>query len=158
MQIDMEGDTVHMKPEGKMEELMMKLDPKLYGKYATNEKWRTVLYVELEKALYGTLQAELLFWRNLTSSLQEWTFEINPYDWCVTNKTVDGKHMTVVWHVYDLNISHKNGDTVDALINKLSERYGKEADLTIHRGKVHTYLGMKLDYCKQGKVKIDMMN
>ena len=66
--------------------------------------------------------------------------------------------MTVVWHVYDLNISHKNGDTVDALINKLSERYGKEADLTIHRGKVHTYLGMKLDYCKQGKVKIDMMN
>ena len=46
----------------------------------------------------------------------------------------------------DLKISHENGDTLDALINKLSERYGKEVDLTIHRGKVNEYLGMKLDY------------
>ena len=46
----------------------------------------------------------------------------------------------------DLKISHKNGDTVDALINKLIKQYGKEADLTTHRGKVHEYLGMKLDY------------
>ena len=64
--------------------------------------------------------------------------------------------MTVVWHVDDLQISHKNGDTVDALINKLIEQYTKEADLTIYRGKVHEYLGMKLDYCEEGKVKIDM--
>ena len=73
------------------------------------------------------LQASLLFWRNLTSSLQEWGFKINPYDWCVANKTFDIKKMTVVWHVDDLKISHKNGDTVDALINKLRERYGREA-------------------------------
>ena len=97
----------------------------------TNERGGTVLYVELKKSLYGTLQAALLFWRNLTSSLQEWGFEINPYNWCVANKTVDGKQMTVVWYVDDLKISHKNGYTVDTLINKLSERYGKEADLTI---------------------------
>ena len=83
-------------------------------------------------------------------------FEINPYDWCVANKTVGGKQITVVWHVDDLKISHKNGYTVSALINKLSKRYGKEADLTIHQGKVHEYLGMKLDYCEEGKVKIDM--
>ena len=80
------------------------------------------------------------------SSLQEWRFEINPYNWCVTKNTVDGNQMTVVWHVDNLKISHGNGDTVDALINKLSERYGKEADLTIHQGKVHKYLGMKMDY------------
>ena len=46
----------------------------------------------------------------------------------------------------DLNISHKNGDTVDALIRKLSERYGKESYLKIHQGKVHEYLGTNLDY------------
>ena len=50
----------------------------------------------------------------------------------MANKTVDGKQMTVVWHVDDLKISNENGDTVDDLINKPSERYGKEADLTIH--------------------------
>ena len=64
--------------------------------------------------------------------------------------------MIIVWHVDNLNISPKNGDLVDALIKKLSERYGKEADLTIHQGKVHEYLGMKLDYHKKGKVKIYM--
>ena len=40
--------------------------------------------------------------------------------------------MTVVWNVEDLKIYHRNGDTVDALIKKISERYVKEADLSIH--------------------------
>ena len=132
IQADMEGETVHMKLEGKMAELLTKLDPKLYRKYVTNEKGITILYVELEKGLYGTLQAALIFWQNLTSSLQEWGFEINPYNWCVANKTVNRKQMIAVWHVDDLQISHENGDTVDALISKLSEQYGKEADLKIH--------------------------
>ena len=80
MQSDMDADTVHMKLEGKMAELLMKLEPKLGRKYVTNKKGRMVLYVELEKALYGTLQAALLFWRKLTSSLQKWGFTINPYN------------------------------------------------------------------------------
>ena len=92
----------------------------------------------------------------MTSSLQEWGSEINPYNWCVANKTDNGKQMTVVYHVDDLKISHENGDTVDSLISKISERYGKEGDLSIHRVKVHEYLWMKLDYCEQGKVKTDM--
>ena len=74
----------------------------------------------------------------------------------MANKTVDVNHMTVVWRVDDLKISHKNQDTVDAIINNLSEQYGKEADLTIHRVKVHKYLGMKLNYREESKVKIDM--
>ena len=51
-----------MKLEGKMEEPPTNLNPKLYRKYVTNKKGRTVLYVELKKSLYGTLQAALLFW------------------------------------------------------------------------------------------------
>ena len=69
MQAYMEGETVHMKLEGKMEEPPTNLNPKLYRKYVTNKKGRTVLYVELKKSLYGTLQAALLFWRNLRSLL-----------------------------------------------------------------------------------------
>ena len=104
-----------------MAELLTKLDPKLYCKYVTNERGKMVLYVELKKSLYVTLQAALLFWLNLTSSLQEWGFENNPYDWYVGNKTVDRKQMTVIWHVDDLGISNKNEDTVDALIKKLTQ-------------------------------------
>ena len=46
---------------------------------------------------------------------------MNPYDWCVANKPVDGREMTVIWHVDDLEISNENGDTVGALISKVSE-------------------------------------
>ena len=55
MQEDMEGETVHMKLEGKMTELLTNIDPKLYWKYVTNEEGGTVLYAELKKALCGTL-------------------------------------------------------------------------------------------------------
>ena len=79
MQVDMEGETLHMKLEGKIAELLKKLDPKLYQKYVTIKKGKTVLYVKLEKVINGTLQAALLFWKKLTSILQEGGFEINPY-------------------------------------------------------------------------------
>ena len=47
MQADTEAEKVHMKLEGKMADLLTKLDLKLYRKYVTNKKVRTVLYVEL---------------------------------------------------------------------------------------------------------------
>ena len=120
MQADMEGETVHMKLEGKMADLLTTLDPNIYRKYMTKKREDGPLR-GAQKSLYGTIQAALLFWRNLTSILQEWGFEVNPYDWCIANKPVDGGEMTVIWHVDDLKISHENGDTVGALISKVSE-------------------------------------
>jgi hypothetical protein len=116
----------------------------------------------LLKALYGTLQAALLFWENLSSQLQEWGFEINPYDFCVANKTIDKKQCTIVWHVDDLKISHQDSRVVTRILNLLDGKYGQEivggkrAALTINRGKIHDYLGMTLDYSEPGTVKIDM--
>jgi len=37
---------------------------------------KTMIYVQLRKALYGTLQAALLFWKLLSNTLQEWGFMI----------------------------------------------------------------------------------
>jgi hypothetical protein len=37
----------------------------------TEECGKKVLYVELQKALYSTMQATLLFWENLTQFLTE---------------------------------------------------------------------------------------
>ena len=55
------------------------------------EKGKQVIYVRLIKDLYGTLKVALLFWENLNDTLQEWGFKINPYDWCVANKMINGK-------------------------------------------------------------------
>ncbi len=63
MQADMD-ELVHVKLEGQMAELLVRLEPKLYRKYVQLERGKSVLYVELKKALYGTLRASLLFWKN----------------------------------------------------------------------------------------------
>jgi hypothetical protein len=60
MQADME-DLVHMKLEGKMAKLLVKLDPKLYRKHIQMVNGKQVLYVELKTALYRTLKVALLF-------------------------------------------------------------------------------------------------
>eukprot|EP00978_Attheya_sp_CCMP212_P031313 scaffold117901_cov29-Attheya_sp.AAC.1 len=134
MQVDMDK-LVHMKLEGKMAEIMVRIDPTLYKQFVIIENGRKVLYVELKKALYGTLRAALLFWRRLTEQLQIWGFEINPYDWCVANKRIHGKQCTIVWHVDDLKISHVESDVVSNIIEDLDGVFGNEAPLTIKRGK-----------------------
>ena len=87
----MEGDDVHVKSEGRLAEMLVKINPQMYRKYIRDENDKTIMYVQLKKALYGTMQAAILFWKNLTGSLQEWGFTINPYDWCVANKMVSNK-------------------------------------------------------------------
>ena len=155
----MQGDqeeTVHMRLEGTLAELLTKCDPKLYRQYVVTEHNKPVLYVELIKALYGTLRAALIFWRKLTSKLIEWGFTINPYDWCVANKQIDGQQCTLVWHMDDMKISHCDSKVVDWIIKMLEAEFGKEAPLTIRRGKIHDYLGMTLNFTIDGKVQIRM--
>ncbi len=55
-------DYVVMKMNGSLEELMVKTDPKKYQKYVTIEKGRQVLYLHLQKALYGMMKSALLFY------------------------------------------------------------------------------------------------
>jgi len=155
MQADMVGD-VHMKLEGKIADLLSELEPELYNKYIQKVKGRSIMYVKLKKALYGTLQAAMLFCQDLTRTLIKWGFIINPYDRCVANKTFNGSQCTVLWHVDDLKISHKEKDVVISVIDYLSKRYGKEAPLTVNRGKTHRYLGMVLDYSVNCRVQISM--
>jgi hypothetical protein len=115
-----------------------------------------VIYMKLYKVLYGTMQASLLFWRDLTTTLKEWGYKLNPYDTCVANKMVKSNQCTVLWHVDDLKISHVDKSVVDGLLGRLNEKYGKEDPLTVTRGKIHEYLGMTIDFTITGMVSIRM--
>ena len=88
------------------------------------------------------------------ANLTSWGFTLNPYDCCVANKDVDGKQLTVLWQVDDLKVSHVNPDMVTSFLTQLNNVFGKNANITVTRGKVHDYLGMTLDYTKKGKVKV----
>ena len=115
------------------------------------------MYMELLKALYGTLCAARLFWQKLSKQLIEvWRFTQNKYNDCVVNKTINGHQMTVVWHVDDLKVSHVDGKEVDQFIMQMEETFGADAPLSVSRGKRHDYLGMNLDFRVKGEVWIDM--
>ena len=82
---------IHMWLEGQMVELLVQLVPALYSTFIHQEaKGKRMLFVQLKKALYGTLKAALFSWRLLRARLIAWGFEINDYDWCVANRTLRG--------------------------------------------------------------------
>jgi hypothetical protein len=157
MQVDMD-EIVRMRLDGKMAELLVHIDPSRYEKYVVHENGKPVIYVLLKKALYRTLRAALLFWRRLSSQLKEWGFIANPYDPCVVNKEINGKQCTILWHVDDLKISHVDPEVVTSIIDMVEGEFGKEAPLTIVRGKVHEYLGMTIDFSTVGKVRFSMIS
>ena len=149
-------EQVHLKLEGEIAELLVKVDA-TYAEFVTYENGKMVIYTELSKALYGTLQAALLFWKNLSEFLiNDQGFEVNPYDWCVVNKVINGKQCTIGWHVDDLKISHTDKHVVEEIITVLDEQYGKETPISVHRGPVQEYLGMTIDYTQKGKVSFSM--
>ena len=55
-------------------------------------------------------------------------------------------------------ISHVKESVIEDIITKLQERFGKEAPLTVNRGKVHDYLGMTIDFSEDGKVMFKMQD
>jgi hypothetical protein len=152
-------EVVHVKFEGEIAEMLVRMDPaKLYRKYVKDEHGKLVLYVELLKALYGTLRAALLFWKLLSSKLVLWGFEINPYDWWAANKMIDRKQYTVLWHADGLKISHLNPDVNTCILELIEAEFGKESLIPITRGRIHDYLEMTPDYSEKGKVKSKMLD
>jgi hypothetical protein len=147
-------DYVIMKMVGTLAELMVKTNPKLYQQYIILEKGRSVLYLQLQKALYGMMKSALLLYRKLVSELQEMGFEINPYDPCVANKTVNGTQMTIRWHVDDLMISHLSQDEIMKVVQGIKDIYGEILSETV--GTMHDYLGMTFDYSFTKEVRINM--
>jgi len=143
-------EEVLMLLKGKLAELMVMVQPKMYRKYVTyDSKGNPMLYVKMSKAMYGMLQSALAFYLKLRNELEEYGFVVNNYDPCVANKTIDGTQMTVCWHVDDLKVSHAKKEAIDDFAQYLRDIYGDE--LKVNHGDIHDYLGMDLDYSKKGK-------
>ena len=80
---------------------------------------------------------------------------MKPYDPCTANRLVDGKQQTILWHVDDCKLSHVYANVNDKFIDTLRKEYESifqdgSGKMTVSRGKVHTYLGMTLDYSGKG--------
>ena len=81
------------------------------------------LMVKVDHTLYRILRSALLFYHNLVGDLEAEGFAINPYDPCVANKLINGKQITIIWHVDDLKISHVDRFEVTNMLYVLGRLY-----------------------------------
>jgi hypothetical protein len=102
-------------------------------------------------------RAPSLINKKIVANIQnyETPFVINPYDPCVANATIKGKQMTITWHVDDLKVSHIDPFQITKFASYLASIYGE--GLLVHRGKVHDYLGMDLNFANKGIAQISMI-
>ncbi len=144
--------------KGCLPKLMVQVDPQLYQKFVIHDKNNQALqYVKLSKAIYGLLKSALLFYTKFVKDLKNYKtpFTINLYGPCVANATINGKQMTITWHVDDLKVSHVNPFQITKFAAYLAAIYGN--GLVVHRGKIHDYLGMDLNFTTDRIVQVSMI-
>ena len=162
--IEDEKDMTYIKLRGALVDILVDIAPDIYGPYVTTDKkGNKQLIVQCQNALYGTMVASLLYYRKFVKSLTDIGFELNPYDPCVANKMIKGSQMTICFHVDDCKLSHLKRKVVDKIIKYLRKEYESifedgSGKMKVSRGKVHSYLGMTLDFTKKGEVKISMFD
>ncbi len=143
--------------KGELAEMKVHIAPQIYCKHITVDgKGSPILYVNLQKALYGLMRASLLFYQKLRKELEEYRFVVNPYDPCVANKNLsNGEQLTVIWHEDDLMLSCLIDFELTKLLCYLARIYWPK--LTMHTGRRHYYLGIDLEFQEDGNLDVSMI-
>jgi hypothetical protein len=113
------------------------------------------LVVQLDKALYGCVEAAALWYGDLNSKLVALGFVANKHDPCIFNK-LDGKvQITVALHVDDLLVTCIDPSKLASFETGLRAFY---REVATKRGPVIDYVGMTFDFTLSGQVSITMKN
>jgi hypothetical protein len=75
---DPREDGVVMKITGVLIDMLVDINPELYGPAVVLENRKKVLYVEVLKAIYGMLKAALLWYKTFRKDLEDIGFVFNP--------------------------------------------------------------------------------
>ncbi len=145
----MKGPEVRMMLSSEVSEMLCEVCEE-YKAYRRNNG--TIL-VQLQKALYGCIQSAVLWYEELSSTLEGLGYCRNPYDKCVYNKVSDGKTNTILVYVDDLLLTSSKQSDLELVANALRERYG---GVTVRSGQEHNFLGINWDFRTPGEVSLSM--
>eukprot|EP01030_Chromulinospumella_sphaerica_P034339 gene34339-biopygen9391 len=146
---NMKGVKTHMLLDSTLSTLLSDLNP-IYNNYKDEKGRVTVL---LKKALYGCVESAKLWFEHLSNTLVSLGFKNNWKEACVFNRFARGVQTTIVVYVDDLFITSEDESDLELAARQLQDAYG---DVTIKRGEVHSYLGMKLDFSEPGVCSVSM--
>jgi hypothetical protein len=146
------GVKVHMRLDKLMTSILVEIDPS----FSVFVEADGCSYVELDKALYGTVEAAKLWYDLLCRKLIADGFVINPYDPCVFNKIGQfGNQITVCFHIDDILVTALDSDDLDNLVKYIKSVWN---EITVKRGDIIDYLAMTFDFTTSDEVKITMDN
>ena len=111
------------------------------------------ILVQLEKALYGCIQSAVLWYDELSSTLEGLGYTKNPHDTCVFNKIREGQIDTILVYVDDLLLTSRSQVELHSVANALRSRYG---GVTVKTGTQHDFLGISWDFRVPGEVSLRM--
>jgi hypothetical protein len=129
------NERVMIKITGVLVNRLVKLNRELYGPYVFYERNRKVLYVQLMRAIYGMLEAAILWYKKFQGELEEKGFKFNPYDPCIANHIEKGSQHTLLFHVDDLKSSHKD--------SKVNNQFDKWLQETMENTEKWRYTGVR---------------
>ena len=107
------GDRIIMKIRGRLVDWLIEISPETYQDKVVVENGVKVLYLEIVRAIYGMLEAALMWYRRLQTDLEMEEYKFHEYDPCIVMKVIGGKQHLVRFHVDDILSSHEDSKVND---------------------------------------------
>jgi hypothetical protein len=146
---DMSKEDVIMILDKVVAEQYIKIKPE-YSKFIDQ---KGEMYVKLEKALYGSLQASKLWYQNISSFLLKCGYIMNDSDPCVFNKWIGKECISIGIYVDDLIITATDKGLIKDLKKSLIAQY---KDINYEDGNMITYLGMMINNSNKKYIDLTM--
>ena len=155
---DMESDIFMWIPQP-VADVLCKKDPSFQPFLHENGR----ILVKLLKARYGCAESVKLnhiskvykfskAYNHISKAIKEFGFQVNQFDQCGFQK-LEAETWTYITLYVDLLIVNDEKSKVDETIEYLRETY---IDITVTRGKIHDYLGIRFDFRNKGEEFLSM--
>jgi hypothetical protein len=148
VQTPMEGESVFMRVDRKITEYVIELYPEM-KKYVDDDG---CLYTVMLKAMYGCIQASLLWYKLLKKTLEDLGYIRSETDQCVFKKAAGDRIYILLVYVDDI-LALVDNEEAEEIRKHLDKRFSK---VLFEKGKELSYLGMQI-HIKESGIIIDMM-
>ena len=145
----MVGHVVEMSIGKEVASLLCRVSPR-HAKYVRADG---SIIVRLRKALYGCIESAVLWYKELSGTLEDLGFKKNPYDECSFVRHKTGRTDTILVYVDDLMLTSKSKDTLVSIANALKKKY---KEVTLKEGTEHDFLGIHWDFTARREVVLSM--
>lgn len=145
----MEGPRVEMLISPEVVEILCDIDTS-YRKFIRADN---KIAVRLKKALYGCVQSAMLWYNELTSTLESIGFKRNPYDTCSFSRAQGRSFDRILVYVDDLFLTSDSNSRLQTIAETLKSRYDA---VTYKTGLQHDFLGIHWDFTVAGQVSLSM--